>query len=167
MKEYQRVAIFTLYWLLFPLSGLSIFVVIFVCVKVKKVVHLCSGKLLGCKDVELHKFLTLLHNGGKGLTSCPSHFMSGEICPDNLSIGDWLGPRANPVGNEGTRAGKTDWTLRPVSFRGDVYGPERPSAVQALPTLHPYAALLQICTLVCCLWWELIFGGVLYLKAAA
>lgn len=60
---------------------------------------------MGGTDVQLHELLTLSHNGGKVLTSCPSHFMSGEICPGNLSVGDWVGPSANLVGNEGTRGG--------------------------------------------------------------
>lgn len=45
--------------------------------------------------------------------------------------------------------------------------PERPSAVSALPTLWPLAALLWICTPVCCLWQNSTLGEVLNLKAAA
>ena len=96
MKNYQREAIFTLHRLLFPLSGLSVFVVVFVCVKIKQLSLHMQGSYMGGTDVQLHELLTSSHDGGWELTLCPSHFMIGEMCPGNLSIGDWVGPRAHP-----------------------------------------------------------------------
>jgi hypothetical protein len=64
MKKYQREAIFTLHGLVFPLSGLSVFVVIFVCVKVKKLSLQMQGSYMGGRDVQLHEFLTSSHDGG-------------------------------------------------------------------------------------------------------
>lgn len=55
-----------------------------------------QGSYMGGTDVQLHEFLTSSHDGGWELTSCPSHFMTGEMCPGNLRIGDWVGSRANP-----------------------------------------------------------------------
>jgi len=43
-----------------------------------------------------------------------------------------------PAGNAGITSGEIachDRTLRPASLGGDVHHPERPSAVQALPTM--------------------------------
>ena len=60
------------------------------------------------------------------------------------------------VGSAGTRVSETafsDWTLQPASLSWDVHHPERPSAVEALSVLRPYAAQLQLCIMVCCLWW--------------
>jgi hypothetical protein len=34
----------------------------------------------------------------------------------------------------------------------DIHSPTRPSAERALPTLWPYAVVLQLCTPVCCFW---------------
>jgi len=63
MKKYQREAIFTLRRLLFPLSGLAVFVVMFVCVKVKKLTVHMQGSYMGATDAQLHGFLTSSHDG--------------------------------------------------------------------------------------------------------
>jgi len=64
MKKYQREAVFVVHWLLFSVSGLSVFVVLQVCVNVKKLSLHMQGSYIGGTDVQLHEFLTSSYDGG-------------------------------------------------------------------------------------------------------
>ena len=74
------------------------------------------------------------------------------------------------VTSAGTRRGESSLpnrALRIARFHEDVRRPERDPAVQALPTLRPYAAVLWLRSPVCCLWRGSPFRGVLHPTAAA
>ena len=104
---------------------------------------------------------------------------SGHPCPGSITAllrPPWPGSRWSPplnlalhVGSAGTRSGESAfhgqnlWSAVP---RGRRTLPRWTPAMQALSPLRPYAAVLRLCTLVCCLWGGSPVRGVLHTAAA-
>jgi hypothetical protein len=52
-------------------------------------------KTCGGVDIWIRVFLTLTLDGDEQLDSRPGSFTPGERTPDNLRIGDWVGPNVD------------------------------------------------------------------------
>ena len=70
------------------------------------------------------------------------------------------------MGTGGDETAFSDRTLQPASLVRQLHCPKRPSAVRALPMLQPYAAVLWLCTPICCFWWDSPLRGVFYITVA-